>query len=69
MPAKKSFDCVEMKNQIQARIMADDEGLSDAEIRSRRQRMLETSDSLVARKWREIRERQDQKQHDRKIAK
>ena len=69
MATKKNFDCVEMKNRIQAQIMEEDRGLTDEEIRRRRQHMLETSDSLVARKWREIREYQDKKKSEIQPAK
>jgi hypothetical protein len=49
---KKSFDCVEMKNEAQARLREKYKGLNDEEIDRRRRKWLETSDSPVARWWR-----------------
>lgn len=57
MKKKKDFDCVEMKNQIQAQIARENEGLTDEEIREKRRLFLETSDNEVARAWRWRRER------------
>jgi hypothetical protein len=50
----KSFDCVEMKNTIQARLREKYAGLADEEIESRRRRWLETSDDPLAKWWRDI---------------
>jgi hypothetical protein len=58
MRAPKTFDCVEMKNAIQARRRQEYEGLTDDEIRRRIQDKLSTSDDIVARKWRRIAERE-----------
>ncbi len=55
MPKTKVFDCVEMKNRIQAEISMENEGLTDAEIAERRRVLLETSEDPVARKWRKLR--------------
>jgi len=52
--AQKRFDCVEMKNRIQAEMLKEYEGLSDEEVRERIQHRLETSDSVVAKKWRKM---------------
>jgi len=54
MSGKKEFDCVEMKNAIQARLRKRYRGLSDEEVRRRIAHRLETSDDPIARKWREI---------------
>ena len=54
MKTKKTFDCVEMKNAIQARHRQEFEGLSDEEVRRRITERLATSDDVVARKWRAI---------------
>ena len=54
MKAKKTFDCVEMKNAIQARLRKEREGLTDEEVRQRIAEFLATSDDVVARKWRRI---------------
>lgn len=50
----KSFDCVQMKRDIQAKLAKEWEGLTDEEIRTRIQQDLATSDDPVARKWREL---------------
>ena len=55
MKKGKSFDCVEMKNEIQAKLRKECEGLSESEIARRRQQWLETSDSPVAKWWRSMR--------------
>jgi hypothetical protein len=55
MKNPKSFDCVEMKNGIQALLRKEHEGLSDEEIERRRRAWLETSDDRLARWWRSIR--------------
>lgn len=53
----KTFDCIAMKDRIQAELLREWEGLSDAEIRIRIQHDLETSDTPVARWWRRIAKR------------
>ena len=55
MKRQKSFDCVKMKNTIQAALRKKYEGLDDAEIARRRRQWLQTSDSSVAKWWRSIR--------------
>jgi hypothetical protein len=47
MKKPKSFDCVEMKNAIQAQLRKQREGLSDEEIDRRRRHWLETSDDVL----------------------
>jgi hypothetical protein len=54
MIKKKSFDCVEMKNAIQAQLLKEHEGLSDEEIAHRRREWLETSKDPLAVWWRSI---------------
>ncbi len=54
MKKAKSFDCVQMKNTIQANLRKEHEGLSDEEIERRRRLWLETSDDPPARWWRSI---------------
>ncbi|MGD0897457.1 MAG: hypothetical protein ABR915_06440 [Thermoguttaceae bacterium] len=54
MKSSKSFDCVEMKNAIQARLRKEHEGLSDEEVERRRRAWLEKSDDRLARWWRSI---------------
>ena len=52
----KSFDCVQMKNELQARMAKKYEGLSDEEIaRRRRREWLENSDDPLAKWWRTLR--------------
>ena len=54
MPKGKAFDCVEMKNSIQARLLEAYDGLTDEEVRQRIHDQLTTSDDIVARKWRRL---------------
>ncbi|GMU35912.1 MAG: hypothetical protein KJ057_01235 [Phycisphaerae bacterium] len=46
---KKTFDCVELKNRIQAEIARENDGLTADERRKRIRHELETSDDPVAR--------------------
>ena len=57
----KSFDCVEMKNAIQAKRLAEWQALSDEEVRESIRRRLATSDDPVARWWRKIQEAEAQR--------
>ena len=50
----KPFDCVEMKNRIQAALAEKYAGLSDQERFERIERELNTSDDEVARWWRKM---------------
>jgi hypothetical protein len=50
----KRFDCVKMKNDIQAAMLREYRGLSDAEIQARIEQDLATSDAPAARLWREL---------------
>lgn len=52
MAKKKAYDCVEMKNAIQAKQREEYAGLTDDEVRARIEQKLATSDDPVARKWR-----------------
>ena len=65
MGKKKSFDCVEMKNEIQARHRQEYTGLSDDEVQARVEQKLATSDDPVARKWRAIGQKEQQSQANR----
>ncbi len=58
MAGKKKFDCVEMKNTIQAKLAQEYAGLTDAEVRARIEEKLATSDDPVARKWRSLGQRE-----------
>ncbi len=54
MRAAKSFDCVRMKNDIQEKLQARSAGMPEAERRADMDRRLASSDSPVAKLWREI---------------
>lgn len=54
MKKSKSFDCVEMKNAIQADLRKEHERLSDEEIERRRRAWLATSDDFLAKWWRSM---------------
>ncbi|MGQ9651044.1 MAG: hypothetical protein ACUVXJ_13120 [Phycisphaerae bacterium] len=53
MTRAKKFDCVKMKNDIQARLAEQHRGLTDEQIREQVHRQLSTSNSPIARLWRE----------------
>jgi len=63
MKRHKKFDCVEMKNSIQVQLRKEQAGLTDQEIRERSLKILETSDDLVARKWRRLKQLKASKPH------
>ncbi len=54
MHRTKRFDCVVMKDRIQAKITKEYEGVSSEEARNRRWRKLRVSRNAVARKWRAL---------------
>lgn len=54
MRERKDFDCVEMKNAIQARLRDEREDMTDAEIRAEIREKLASSNHPVAAKWRQI---------------
>jgi hypothetical protein len=58
MKTAKAFDCVALKNAIQAQILKEREGISDADVRGLVQRKLETSNTPVGRLWRTIQAKQ-----------
>ncbi len=58
MKIDEHFDCVKMKDELQARLRHEWEGLSDEAIRERIRQRLETSDTPIARWWRRVRARQ-----------
>jgi hypothetical protein len=58
MNSEKPFDCVEMKNRIQAKLFREYEGLSAEEERGKRLQKLETGDSPAARLWQAARKHQ-----------
>jgi len=50
----KPFDCVEMKRQVQARLLEETERRGEEEVLRRHRQWLETSDDPLARWWRSI---------------
>jgi len=54
MKNPKSFDCVELKNAIQAKLHNQYTGLDPEQVRKKRQEKLNTADNIVARKWRRL---------------
>ena len=58
MDRKKDFDCVEMKNELQQKLLDKWKGLSDEEIVEKMRHDLETSDDSLAGWWRRVREHQ-----------
>jgi len=54
MMKNKKFDCVQMKNALQACMAKENEGLSDEEIARRRREWLEKFDDPLAKWWRSI---------------
>ena len=58
MKRKKAFDCVAMKDAIQAQHAEEYAAMTDEERWETVERKLAGSDDIVARKWRALRERQ-----------
>jgi len=54
MKKHKSFDCLEMKNSIQAQLREEHVGLSVEEIENRRRIWLESSEDPIAKWWRSV---------------
>ncbi len=54
MKTGRKFDCVKVKDEIQAKLADEYDGLSSEEIRERTQRKLAASDSPVAKLWRSL---------------
>jgi len=68
MSLPKDFDCLKMKDEIQAQLRKEWEGLSPDEIRERIQHNLKTSQEPIAIWWRALREDKLQKQLDDFVA-
>ncbi len=51
---KKSFDCVEMKNRLQAEMLESEALLGPEEARRKRQQWLATGDDELAKWWRSV---------------
>lgn len=56
---KKKFDCVNMKNEIQTRLLRDQAGLSGPERVAAIQHMLERSQSSIGGLWRKLKDREE----------
>jgi hypothetical protein len=54
MKATKTFDCVALKDSIQARLREQRTGLTESDVRARVQKTLAESESPVARLWRKL---------------
>lgn len=54
MGEKQTLNCVELKNEIQAKLHQAHAGMSDQEIQFKTAQKLATSNSPVARLWRSI---------------
>jgi len=54
MNKDKPFDCIAVKDEIQARLAGKWHGLTDDEIRDLIRHDLDTSDDLLARWWRSM---------------
>lgn len=52
----KTFDCVQMKDEIQERLSRKWAGLTDEQVRQAVDQELATSDNPLARWWRSLRE-------------
>jgi sRNA-binding protein len=65
MKATKTFDCVAMKNAVQAKLRKEMAGMTDEEQRAYIRRKLQTSDSPVARLWRELNARKAEQEAER----
>jgi len=63
MKKPKEFDCIQFKDELQARLMREYKGLTDEQIRRRRARKLATSQTPIAKLWRKLQAR------DKKAAK
>lgn len=51
MSGDKPFDCVELKNRIQAELLREYQGLTPEEERRKRHQKLASGDSSAARMW------------------
>jgi hypothetical protein len=54
MKKAKKFDCVQFKEELQARLMREYEGLTEEQIRRRTARKLATSQAPIAKLWRKL---------------
>jgi len=54
MKKAKNFDCVQMKNDIQEKLYARRAGMTPAQQRADMDKQLESSDSLIAKWWRDV---------------
>jgi 5,10-methylene-tetrahydrofolate dehydrogenase/methenyl tetrahydrofolate cyclohydrolase len=61
MTKRKNLDCVKLKNQIQAELQEEYQGLSESEIMETRLKKILLSDDPIAKKWRNLQTRGKQK--------
>ena len=54
MKEQKEFDCVRLKDEIQAKLTREWRGLTDEEVRVRIRQKLATSKSPIAKLWRKL---------------
>ena len=54
MKKTKRFDCVQMKNEIQAKLLRNNRGMTDDEVQRALEAELATSNTPAARFWRRI---------------
>ena len=54
MKREKSFDCVKMKDEIQAALLKEHEGMTDDQRHAAMERAIAVSDAPAARFWRQI---------------
>ena len=54
MKTEKTFDCVKMKNDIQASLYRERKGMSQDQVRKAIERNLATSSTPIAKMWRRL---------------
>ena len=56
----KNIDCLKLKEELQAALLKEREGLSDSEVIEQTKKWLEESDDEMAKLWRRIRKKNQQ---------
>jgi len=56
---KKTFDCVELKNTIQSKLLKEYQGIKTDEAAKHSWQKLQSSQSPVAKLWKQLQERQN----------
>ena len=67
MKERKTFDCVRMKDELQAKLLSDWQGLSDVQIIEKMRIDLDTSGGPLAKLWRRL-ERSECAESPRSVA-